>query len=68
MKFAKFVEQHLRMTASDNISLVSSRVSRFLLNPLLANVPILYPLKTPENLGFLVFSGGEKWEHWPEMG
>ena len=28
-------------------------------NPFLANAPILYPL---------VFSGGIKWEHWPEMG
>ena len=39
-------------------------------NPFLPNAPILYPLKTPENLfsGFLVFSGGIKWEHWPEMG
>ena len=43
------------------------------LNPFLDNVTILYPLKTPENLwqktfGFLVLSGGIKWEHWPEMG
>ena len=33
-------------------------------NPFPANVPILHPLKTPENL----FSGGIKWEHWAEMG
>ena len=33
-----------------------------------AKVPILYPLKKPENtFGFLVFSGDIKWEHWPEM-
>ena len=25
-------------------------------NPFLVNVPILYPLKTPETIGFLVFS------------
>ena len=31
------------------------------------NVPILYPLKTPENFGFLVFLGCIKWEIWPEM-
>ena len=38
-------------------------------NPFLSNVPILYPQKTPEkNKGCLVFSGGIKWEHWPEMG
>ena len=38
-------------------------------NPFLSNVPILYPLKTLEKTkGFLVFSGGIKWEHWPEMG
>ena len=22
----------------------------------------------PENIGFLVFSGGIKWGHWPEIG
>ena len=32
-------------------------------NPFQANVPILYPLKTPENQRFLVFSGCIKWEH-----
>ena len=37
-----------------------------LLNLFLANVPILYPLKTPENQRFLDFSGvngniGQKW-------
>ena len=26
-------------------------------------VPILYPLKTSESLGFLIFSGSTKWEH-----
>ena len=30
----------------------------FRINPVLANVPNLYPLKTPEKLSFLVFSGG----------
>ena len=38
------------------------------LNPCLANVPILCSLKTTETFGFLVFSGGIKWAHWPEMG
>ena len=38
------------------------------INPFLANVPILYPLKTPENLWFSLFLGGIKWERWPEMG
>ena len=33
-------------------------------NLFLANAPILYPLKTPENR----FQGGIKWEHWPEIG
>ena len=37
-------------------------------NFFLANVTILYPLKTPKNLCFLVFVGGMKWEHWPETG
>ena len=38
-----------------------------LLNPFLANVPILYPLKPAKNQRFLVFLGGIKWEHWPKM-
>ena len=33
-------------------------------NPFLANNLILYLLKTPENVWFLVFSGGKKWELW----
>ena len=36
-------------------------------NPLLANVPIYHPLTTLENFGFLMFSGGIKRVHWPEM-
>ena len=46
-------------------------MEKFQINPILANVLILYPLKRPENqktFGFLVFSGSIKWEHWPEMG
>ena len=35
------------------------------INPFLDNAPILYWLKTPENLWVLNFSGGIKWEHWP---
>ena len=38
-----------------------------IVNPFLANVPILYLLKTLENLWFLVISGGRKWEHLSEM-
>ena len=37
------------------------------INPFLANVPILYPLKPPYTKGFLVISGDIRWEHWPEM-
>ena len=37
-------------------------------NPFPVNVPILYILKTPENLWLALFSGVMKWEHWPEMG
>ena len=37
------------------------------INQFLVNAPILYPLKTPEIFGFLVFSGGIKWELLPEM-
>ena len=51
------------------LSSVKFITSLNILNLFPANVPILYPLKTPENtFGFLVFSGGIKWEHWPEMG
>ena len=32
----------------------------FFTNSFLANVPILYPIKKPENLWFLVFSGSIK--------
>ena len=33
-------------------------------NIFLTNIPILYPLKIPENTkGFLVFLEGIKWEH-----
>ena len=39
----------------------------YAIKPFVANVLMLYRLKTPENL-FLVFSEGIKWEHWPEMG
>ena len=37
-----------------------------LVNPFLTSVPILGPLKAPENL--LVFSGSTKLEYWPEIG
>ena len=33
------------------------------LNPFFANVPVSYPLKHHKTKGFLVFSGGIKWEH-----
>ena len=38
------------------------------INPFRGNVPYIYPLKTSENQRFLIFSGGMKSEHWPEMG
>ena len=47
------------------ILLKNKKLMKVDFNPFLANVPILYPLKTPENLWF---SGGIKWEHWPETG
>ena len=37
------------------------------LNPFLANVPLSYPLKTLENIVFLVFPGCMKWKQWPKM-
>ena len=38
------------------------------INPFQANVPFLYPLKTSEKEGFLMFSEIVESEHWPEMG
>ena len=38
------------------------------LNQFQANVPVLYPPKISENLGFLIFSGNIKSKQWPEMG
>ena len=37
-------------------------------NPFHANILILYPQKTSENLGFLTFSGGIEIGHWREKG
>ena len=44
-----------------NRSIVQKR--KFSLNRFLANAVILYPLKAPEILGFVAFSGGIKWGH-----
>ena len=30
--------------------------------------PLYTPWKHQKTVSFLVFSGGKKWEHWPEMG
>ena len=38
------------------------------INPLQPSVASLYPLKTSENLGFLMFSGGIDKQHWAVMG
>ena len=38
------------------------------INPFVPNAPFHYPLKTSENLGFLMFSGGRKMMHWERMG
>ena len=45
-----------------NIEIVFS-----LFNAFPANVPILYPLKTPKNLWFSSILGCIKWEHLPDM-
>ena len=37
-------------------------------NPFLANAPILYPLKTQENLWFSGVFRGYKTGHWSKMG
>ena len=50
-----------------NVDTVTQEIHFFLfINPFLANVLILNPQKTPENLCFLVFSGGMECDHWPE--
>ena len=51
----------------------ASKFKAFLLvhitdNPFLANLPVLYPLKTSENLWFSGVFRGMKWDHWPEIG
>ena len=52
-----------RWKRSNLIDLRSTALTAFL-----ADVSILHPLKTPEKaFGFLVFSWGIKWEHWPEI-
>ena len=38
------------------------------INPLSTNVSLLYPLRTSEHLGFLMFSGGIGLELWLKMG
>ena len=54
-----------KMWAIRNTGIPSNIRSR--VNPLLANGPILYPMKTPGNQRFSVFWGDIKWEHWLEM-
>lgn len=54
------------------VSLLMFKFEAFLLlpviNPLLVNVPILYPLTIPHSLfGFPVFAGGIKLQHWEEI-
>ena len=51
----------------ENIKM-SSQCSTSLVNPFMANVPILYPLKTPQNQKFFGVFRGFKLEHWPEIG
>ena len=53
----------------EKIKLQRAQMYSPLINPFLANGPILYPLKTPEDQIFSgVFRGGIKWEHLSEMG
>ena len=65
-------EKRLNKLQKDTIS---SRIKALgltgIINPFLANVPILYPLRIPENQRFsnffFVFSRGAKWKHWPKL-
>ena len=68
--FKLVIESFTRIVVSNLLLLVDLTNQNLLnkfyyLNPYLANVPILHPVKT---FGFLVFSGVIKWEHWSETG
>ena len=52
---------YLPVVTPDNIHKICFESKTY---PFLANVPILYPLKTPRNF----FQGCIKWKHWPDMG
>ena len=47
---------------------ICARVSFFIKLQASRPVPILYPLKTPENHSFSGGSGWIKWKHWHEIG
>ena len=56
---ASLIYQNLIVLQITNCHLISGNV---------LIVPIVYPLKTPENLWFSDVLGGITWEHWAEMG
>ena len=55
------------MSKTSMKSFASLSITAIEINPFLANVPILYPLKHQKIFGFLVFTRGIKQEHLPEM-
>ena len=46
----------MEWTVSNQQEIVSEVILQIVVNPFLANVAILYPLKTPENLWYLTLS------------
>ena len=59
---------NIAVTTGNDVKSITIDYNMFMFNPFLANIPIFYYLKTPGNLCVLVFPGGIKCEHWPEMG
>ena len=43
-------------------------INMYILGHFWPMLPFYTPRKHQKTKGFLVFSGGIKWEHWPEMG
>ena len=52
----------------ENLLLMGRKDNNIVVNPFVPNASFFYPLKTSENLGFLMFSGGSERVHWERMG
>ena len=47
---------------------IMNNAAKYLFSPFHATDLFLYPLKTPENPGFVIFSGVIERDQWNEMG